>query len=127
MIRHCLKLLLKARVCPRAFFMYNSTMPDKVSKPVLITLALLNVADYGFTMRAVYILGVPEANPFMDITLGTPLFAVVKLLIVPSACYLLWAIRDKWQGRSVIGFLLLFVIFAYGGVTLWHIYGQLFM
>ena len=93
-------------------------------KYILIVLALLNIADYGFTMRAVYILNVPEANPFMDMALGTPLFAVVKLLIVPLFCYLLYITRDKWQNKLYLTGLLSFVFLAYSGVTLWHIYGQ---
>ncbi len=102
-------------------------MKDKLLKPILIILALLNVLDYGFTMRAVYVLGVPEANPFMDLALGSPLFALIKLAVVPAFCYFVWITREKWQQRLSIGLLLGFVFLAYTGVTLWHIAGQFFM
>ena len=102
-------------------------MKDKTLKPILITLAFLNVLDYGFTMRAVYVLGIPEANPFMDMALGSPLFAAVKLLIVPGFCYIVWHTRQHWQHRAIIGALLGFVFLAYTGVTFWHFWGQFFM
>lgn len=46
-------------------------MQDRILKWALITLGALNIADYLLTLRAVYILGVPEGNPAMDALLGT--------------------------------------------------------
>jgi len=93
-------------------------------KAVLCALAAMNVADYLFTLRAIYVLRVPEANPIMDMTLGTPLFGAIKCLLIPALCYLLWRARHRWQ-RPAIHALLLFVTVAYSGVTVWHLIGQL--
>lgn len=105
----------------------GDTMTDKILKPILIILIALNVLDYGFTMRAVYALNIPEANPFMDLALGSPLFALIKLVIVPAMCYIIWVTRESWQQRLLIGGLLGFVLLAYSGVTVWHFYGQFLM
>lgn len=50
-------------------------MQDRILKWALITLGALNIADYLLTLRAVYILGVPEGNPAMDALLGVALTA----------------------------------------------------
>ena len=99
-------------------------MTDRILKYILIALAAMNILDYAFTMRAVYVLGATEANPIMAAALGTPAFAVIKLLIVPALCYLLWRSRHLWSRPAIRG-LLLFVFAAYSGVTAWHVYGQL--
>ncbi len=102
-------------------------MPDKTLKSLLIALAAMNIADYLFTLRAIYILGVPEANPFMDAALGTPLFFIIKVVLVTAGIWLIWRLRHRWMHRTVIAGLLGFAVLAYGGVTLWHIYGQFFI
>ncbi len=103
-------------------------MTDKYLKLMLIALAVMNVIDYAFTVRATHVLGVPEANPFIDVSLGTPLFAVIKLLVIPFLCYLVWRSRHKWQRmKPLICGLLVFVTAAYAVVTIWHFYGQFLM
>ena len=97
---------------------------DRILKFILFALAVMNILDYAFTLRAVYVLGATEANPIMAATMGTPAFAVIKLLIVPALCYLLWCVRHMWSRPAIRG-LLLFVFAAYSGVTAWHVYGQL--
>ena len=98
-------------------------MRDKVLKWVLIILGALNVADFLFTLRAVYILGVPEGNPYMDALLGTAWFAVVKLLLVPLGLYFIWRRRHgmRWVSMS----LLAVVFAAYTWVTVYHIISQI--
>ena len=99
-------------------------MKDRILKYILIALAAMNILDYLFTLRAIYVMGVPEANPIMNMTPGTPLFGVVKLLIVPGLCYLMWRVRHRWRRPAIVG-LLMFVTSAYFGVTVWHLIGQL--
>ncbi len=43
------------------------------------------------------------------------------------AVYRIREIREKWMQNNVISGLLFFVTFAYGGVTVWHLYGQFLM
>jgi hypothetical protein len=100
-------------------------MTDRFIKLLLILLAALNVADYLFTARAVYILGVAEANPAMDAALGTPFFALVKLLIIPLTCLVIWRSRHLWhRAKPLICGLLIFVTAAYSAVAVWHVWGQ---
>lgn len=99
-------------------------MTDRILKYILIALAAMNVADYLFTLRAIYVMGVPEANPLMDLALGTPLFGVIKCLLIPALCYVLWRARHHWRRPAIVG-LLMFVTAAYSGVTVWHLIGQL--
>ena len=101
-------------------------MRDRLLAFLLASVALFNMADYLFTVRAVYILDKPEANPLIDAALGTPWFAIVKVLLVPLACWLIWRSRHRWKkARPLIhaGILTLFV--AYGWLTLYHVYWQL--
>ena len=100
-------------------------MNDRILKAVLVALAALNVADYFFTLRAVSF-GVAEGNPAMDAAMGTPLFALVKLVVVPLACFVIWRTRDKWcRTRFLVSGLLIFVTVAYSMVTVWHFWWQL--
>ena len=98
-------------------------MRDKVLKWVLISLGALNVADYLFTLRAVYILGVPEGNPYMDALLGTAWFGIVKLVLVPLGLYYIWRLRHGmgFVSRTLLGVALA----AYAWVTVYHIVNQL--
>lgn len=99
-------------------------MTDKILKYTLTTLATLNILDYFFTLRAIS-LGFAEGNPAMDIALGTPLFALVKLVAVPLACFVIWRTRGKWYREwSLIFGLLGVVTVAYSAVMVWHVWGQ---
>ena len=102
-------------------------MSEKTLKPILIILGLLNIADYLFTQRAFNILLHPEANPLINLTLGTPWFFIVKVIGVSIALLYIWHIREKWMQNKFISRLLFFVTFAYSGVTVWHLYGQFVM
>ena len=97
-------------------------------RPLLIALwciGIFNVLDYAFTMRAIYILGVPEANPAMDAALGTPWFATVKLLLVPLGLYFIWRVRNRVRlAKPVVMFGIAVSFAAYTILTGWHIYGQ---
>jgi hypothetical protein len=117
---------------PFSYFWYNRNkviiVTDKILKPLLIALAVMNAVDYAFTVRAIRVLGVPEANPLISVSLGTPLFAVIKLIVIPLLCYLLWRSRHKWKRmKPLICGLLVFVTAAYAVVTIWHFYGQFLM
>lgn len=98
-------------------------MQDRILKWALITLGALNIADYLLTLRAVYILGVPEGNPAMDALLGTMAFGAVKLLLVPLGLYFVWRMRDGmwWVSKSLLGVALT----AYLWVTCYHIISQI--
>ena len=98
-------------------------MRDRTLKWALLTLGALNIADYLFTLRAVYILGVPEGNPYMDALLGTAWFAVVKLLLVPLGLYFIWRRRHcmGWLSHSF----LTVTLGAYSWVTVYHIISQI--
>ena len=58
----------------------------------LVCLGLFNVLDYFLTLRALGA-GLHEANPFIRTIVDTPLFGIVKLLIVPALIHHLWRIR----------------------------------
>ena len=102
-------------------------MSDKTLKSILVTLGLLNIADYLFTQRAINVLLHPEANPIINLTLGTPWFFIVKVIGVSIALLYIWHIREKWMQNKIISRLLYFVTLAYGSVTVWHLYGQFVM
>lgn len=103
-------------------------MTDRILKYTLITLAALNMADYFFTLRAVYSMGIQEANPAMDAALGggpSLLFTLIKLVAIPLICLIIWRSRSRWHRmKPLICNLLIFVTVAYVAVTAWHIYGQ---
>lgn len=108
--------------------MYNrgrgDIMRDRIIKYLLISLAAMNAADYLFTVRAIHTLGVPEGNPVMDALIGTPWFAVIKLVLVPAGLYLIW--RCRGRVRRVIYYAGA-ASAAYGALTAWHFYGQFVM
>ena len=103
-------------------------MRDKILAYLLALTAILNVADYAFTLRAVHIMGKAEANPVMDAILHTPFFPIYKVILVPLGIYFLWRVRNKVRfTRHLIrlGAAVGFVV--YGALTGWHIWGQFLM
>ena len=99
---------------------------DRLFLYILWTIGIFNLADYAFTMRAIYILGVPEANPVMDAALGTPFFALVKLVLVPLGLYFIWWVRGSIRLARPLMLVGVGVSFAaYTLLTAYHIYGQL--
>ncbi len=93
---------------------------DRWIKVALIGIGIFNFADYFLTLRALS-LGIPEGNPYMDALIGTPWFAVVKLIVVPAGLYRIWMVRHgmQWISRG----LLVFVLAAYTWVTVYHMFG----
>ncbi|HHX74293.1 MAG TPA: hypothetical protein GX699_05245 [Firmicutes bacterium] len=101
-------------------------MHDKVLAALLSLTALLNIADYIFTLRAVHVLGKPEANPVIDSILHTPWFPIYKVIFVPLCICFLWYVRDKVRYTRLIplGAAVSFAVYAV--LTGWHIYMQFF-
>ena len=89
-------------------------MKDRILKYILIALAAMNILDYLFTLRAIYVMGATEANPIMAAAMDAGLFGPVKLLAVPGLCYLMWRVRHRWRRPAIVG-LLMFVTSAYSG------------
>ncbi len=89
---------------------------------LLIGIGLLNIADYFFTVQALS-LGAREINPVMDAIAHTPLFPVVKLILIPVLLLFVWTARHKLQARKRAIMLLTWVAFvSYFVMTLYHLY-----
>ncbi len=85
---------------------------------ILGAIAVFNFADYFLTLRAIS-LGIEEGNPYMAALIGTPWFAVVKLLVVPLGLYRIYTLR---RDIGWISSALLVVIFTiYTAVTAYHV------
>ena len=92
---------------------------------LLLGIGLFNVVDYFFTVQALF-LGATEANPVMDAIVHTPLFPVVKLILVPALLVFFWTVRHKIRTRKNIIMLMTWVVFiSYFFVTVYHLYWQL--
>ena len=92
---------------------------------LLLGIGLFNIADYFFTVQALY-LGATEANPVMDAIVHTPLFSVVKLILVPALLVFFWTVRHKIRTRKNIIMMLTWVVFiSYFVVSVYHLYFQL--
>lgn len=97
-------------------------MTDKVLKAILILLSCFNIID-GVSTQIALSGGAVEANPVINLLVGTPYFLILKLLLIPAVCILLWHTRRLWM-QPFISRLLVFVTAAYAGVTVWHMWGQ---
>jgi len=102
-------------------------MPDKVLATLLSSTALLNIADYLFTLRAVHVLGRPEANPVIKSILHTPWFPIYKVILVPLCVCFLWYFRDKVRCTRLIPLGAAVSFAVYTVLTGWHIYMQFFV
>ena len=92
---------------------------------LLLGIGVFNVADYFFTVQALY-LGATEANPVMDAIVHTPLFSVVKLILVPALLVVFWTVRHKMKTRKNAIMLLTWIVFiSYFVVTVYHFCFQL--
>ena len=92
---------------------------------LLLGIGLFNIADYFFTLQALS-LGAIEANPVMDAIVHTPLFSVVKLILIPALLVFFWTMRHKIRTRKNIIMMLTWVVFiSYFVVSVYHLYFQL--
>lgn len=99
-------------------------MKDKTLKWILATIGVLNIIDYISTIVAISN-GVAEGNAAMDAIIGTALFPIVKLVLVPAGLFLIWHVRHNIR-RPVMYFTAI-PFAAYSLLTAWHIYGQFIM
>ena len=89
---------------------------------LLLGIGLFNITDYFFTVKALS-LGAREANPIMNMIVHTPLFPLVKLILVPGALVLIWIFRSKIKRlRKQIMLLLLVAFMGYLAVNVYHLY-----
>ena len=87
----------------------------------IVALIVFNVADYFFTIRALS-WGIPEGNPVMDLIVYTPLFAGVKVMLIPLA--LLWVWRVRHQLGPIPKSAIAFTTVVYGWLTGFHMWHQ---
>ena len=88
---------------------------------LLIGIGLLNITDYFFTLQA-FSLGAREGNPIMNAIVHTPLFPVVKLIIVPLLLVSVWVSRVKLNRlRNLVMLLLCFSFICYLSVSVYYI------
>lgn len=59
-----------------------------------MSIGVFNVIDYFFTLQVLQH-GFIEANPFMAPVVGTGWFFVIKVVLIPAALYVIWAVRDR--------------------------------
>lgn len=60
---------------------------------LLILIVLLNVLDFFFTLDLVVYGTHQEGNPLLRGIMGTPYFALVKLVMIPLSLAFLWRVR----------------------------------
>ncbi len=99
-------------------------MRYRIFSYLLLALAILNLADYVLTLRALS-WGIPEGNPIMDAAIDLGLFHLVKAALPTALLLLVWLFSDRIRRirPSIILFLGVAVL-VYAGVTVWHLYGQ---
>lgn len=98
-------------------------MRDRILAAVLLSIMLFKVADYLFTLRAVNVLGAPEANPLIDAMLGTPWFFIAKIILPAIGLYAIW--RFRRGARAVFLYALLIPFAAYAWLTAFHVWWQI--
>ncbi len=98
-------------------------MRDRTLAAILISIGTFKLADYLFTLRAIFVLGAPEANPLIDVMLGTPWFAVVKIILPAIGLYAIWRFRNR--ARPLFHYALLIPFAAYAWLTLHHAWWQI--
>ena len=85
---------------------------ERILRDLLLGVAVFNVADYLLTLLALHV-GYREFNPIMDIIVHTPLFPLVKLVVVPIALYFVWSQRSRVGSRILIYAWLAFSIYLF--------------
>ena len=101
-------------------------MRYRVFALVLLLPAVLNLVDYGLTMRALSA-GVPEGNPIMAAALDLGSFPFFKAGLPTALLWLAWLASDRIRRtRLPVLTLLVMVVLIYLGVTVWQIYGLCF-
>jgi hypothetical protein len=98
-------------------------MRDRIFAAVLISIFAFKFADYLFTLRAIYTLGAPEANPLADMLLGTPWFFASKIILPAAGLWFVW--RYRANVRPFYRRLTLIPFVAYGWLTLYHAWWQI--
>jgi hypothetical protein len=90
---------------------------NKILQTLLVTLAVMNVADYLLTLRAISF-GAVEANPVMAAAMDAGMFGPVKLLAVPLICLGIWCVRDRV--RLAVRGMVAGAVAVYAGLMVWH-------
>jgi uncharacterized membrane protein YuzA (DUF378 family) len=97
-------------------------MRDRILAAILISIMAFKVADYLFTLRAIYVLGAPEANPIIDAMLGTPWFFMSKIVFPAIGFAAIWMLRRR--ARPIFHYALLIPFAAYAWLTVFHAWWQ---
>ena len=86
-------------------------MNDRLLRLLLLGTGVFNINDYFLTT---YVLnnGHDELNPIINAIVGTPLFPVLKLVVVPGALLLLWLLRFNIGKRILLYAWLLFSAYS---------------
>ena len=74
---------------------------EGILKYLLIGTAAFNIVDYLLTVLALN-MGYREANPIINLVVDTPLFPIIKVVIIPILLYSVWARRHKVGSRILI-------------------------
>ncbi len=86
---------------------------------MLVSIALFNLFDYFATQNLVTFGVHEEWNPLMRTLVGTPYFAVFKLVLIPLGLLFLWSVRrivvSKYLGlvRFVCGIYALLIVYTW--------------
>jgi hypothetical protein len=87
---------------------------------LLILIGLFNMIDFFATQDLVVFGDHSEWNPFMSGLVGTPYFALYKLVLIPAGLLFLWFVRKslvpKYIGwvRFACGLYALLMIYTWG-------------
>jgi|GEM_PF-794461 len=95
---------------------------ERILWVLLIGVGAFNVADYLLTTLALS-LGYRELNPLMDLVVDTPLFPVIKLVLIPLMLYFIWRRRHLVGSRVLlyvwVAFLVYLVLMCYFKLNVW--------
>ena len=94
---------------------------------LLISLFIMNIADYFFTVRALS-WGIIEWNPLINAIAHTQLFPILKIGLVSAFLLFIWLFRYHINRLLLLIMTELWLVFGfYALVNGWHIYGQFYI
>ena len=103
------------------------TQDNRMLAFLLISLFIMNIVDYILTARAMSF-GIRELNPLINAIAHTLLFPILKVGLISAFILFIWLARHKINRLRFVIMIGLWVTFvAYVLLTIWHIYGQLYM
>ncbi|MFW6027083.1 MAG: DUF5658 family protein [Candidatus Woesearchaeota archaeon] len=88
----------------------------------LIAIFIFNIIDYFATSYLISFHGFKEINYFIDLSLGTIYFPLIKFLLVPLLLFIIWRNKEKILEKIIIRILFLVSVFSYTFLMIYYLY-----